>query len=53
MIPNIVDIGTAKPIRARDGLSPRLIRYDTGILTAKAEVIPWIITNIVLPQPLK
>ena len=46
-------IGVARPRSVRDGLGSRDIKRETGIRTKKAEVIPWIITGRLRPQPLK
>ena len=53
IIPYTVVIGVAIPTEVRDVSGNLDIMIDTGIRMQNAEVIPWIITGILFPQPLK
>lgn len=48
----IEENGVASPISNSVAPALRLINHDTGTLTQKAPMIPWIITNFVIPIPL-
>ena len=49
----MVVIGVANPTSIREVLGSFDIRIDTGIRMQKAEVIPWSMTGMLLPLPLK
>jgi len=53
MICIIVDAGVARPMWNSVAPGRRLTKNATGILTQKAPTRPCIITNSVLPYPLK
>ena len=53
MICKKVEHGVARPIRKSETGTILLIIKDTGTRTANAPTIPCIITNLVLPIPLK
>ena len=53
IIPYTVVIGVAIQTKVRDVSGNLDIMIDTGIRMQNAEVIPWIITGILFPQPLK
>ena len=43
------DSGIASPIRNSDGAACLLIRYDTGTRTPNAPMMPYTMTNFVMP----
>ena len=46
-------IGVARPTSIREVPGSLDIKTETGILMQKAEEIPWIITGMLRPRPLK
>ena len=52
-MPYTVVIGVAMPTIIKDDPGSLDMRTDTGILMQNAEVIPWSMTGILLPWPLK
>jgi hypothetical protein len=52
-MPYIVVMGVASPISVRDVSGSLDIKMEIGIRTRNAELIPWIMTGMLLPQPLK
>lgn len=45
--------GVANPTMAREVPGSRDIRMDSGMRMQKAEVMPWIMTGMLMPRPLR
>ena len=53
MICSVEEKGVASPILKRETGTCLLMKKDTGTRTQKALIMPWAITNRVMPMPLK